>query len=179
MNQKILFFQVVVLLAFLTFFGSAFAQDPCTSEGYVQVTMIRSGAVLCVQEQTAENFVADGRAFLTQNLTVDFETSIVVKEAIALEDCQTEHVEVMLINGVKSFCITQDIAKKWLKEWLAVEVDEDEGLTIISAPQLFPESLCKGDQVKVIVADGDRSICTPKIVAKKWLSEGFAMRADN
>ncbi len=110
---------------------------------------------------------------------VDPEITMVVKETIALEDCQTEHVEVMLINGEKSFCITQDIAKKWLKEWLAVEVDEDEGVSIISAPQLFPESLCKGDQVKVIVADGDRSICTPKIVAKKWLSEGFAIRKDN
>ncbi len=63
MNPKSLFFHVVSLLAFLTVFASAFAQDPCTSEGYVQVTMIRSGAVLCVQEQTAETFVADGRAF--------------------------------------------------------------------------------------------------------------------
>ncbi len=167
------------MLASFTFFGSAFAQNPCRSEDSVQVTMIRSGAVLCVQEQTAETFVADGRAFLSQNLTLDFETSIVVKEAIALEDCQTEHVEVMLINGVKSFCVTQGIAKKWLKEWLAVEVDEDEGLSVISAPHLFPEGLCKADQVKVIVADGDRSICTSKIVAKKWLSEGFAIRADN
>ncbi len=179
MNPKTLFLQTIVFLASFTFFGSAFAQNPCRSEDSVQVTMIRSGAVLCVQQQTAETFVADGRAFLTQNLTVDPEVPIVVEEAIALEDCQTGHVEVMLINGVKSFCVTQDVAKRWLEQWLAVEVDDQEGLEVINAPQIFPARLCKEDQIQVLLTNSEKIVCASKVMAQKWLLSGFATEANS
>ncbi len=178
MNPKSLFFRVVTLLAFLTVFASAFAQSPCSSNDYVQITILRSGVKTCLAKQTAENWVADGRAIFTKTLTVDSEVQLSAEGATSLESCPTGNVKVVVVSGVQYFCVTKSVAERWIAQQVAVEIDEKEGLAVISAPEIFPERLCTESQVHVALGNTDKIVCTSKARAQKWLSSGFATKID-
>ncbi len=179
MNPTLFLFRGVIFLALLTFLGSAFAQTaPCRSDKYVKVTIIRGGSTVCVLEQTARYWIADGTAILTQDITVDPEVPLATQGDIALENCQAGQVKVMLISGKQSFCVTKSVAERWIAEKLAVEVDDQEGLAVVSTPQIFPERLCKEDQIQVFLTNSKKTVCVPPALAQKWLSTGFATDKD-
>ncbi len=165
MNPKVLLFRVVTLLALLTIFGNAFAQNHCQSAKYIRATIVRSGETICALESTVRSWESKGIAI---------RTSVVSSQAEDTAKCDRNHVRVRLTGGSPTFCVTESIAKRWIQEKLAFEVGEDEELSIISVPQLFPEHLCTEDKVKVSVSDGEIAICTLQEIAKKWLDEGFA-----
>ncbi len=179
MNHQVFLFRTVTLLALLTIFGSTFAQTaPCQSEGYVKITLVRGGATICVPEREAVQWIADGTAVLTQNLTVNPEVPLAVENTIELEKCEPGHVKVVIVSGEESFCLTRYAAERLIAGKFAVEVDEEDGLTTISVPEVFPERLCTKNQVQMILTSNEKTVCTSRVMAQRWVSLGLATEAN-
>ena len=179
MNYKAFLFRAVALLVFLAIFGSTFAQTaPCQSQDHVRITLVLGGATICVPEREAVQWIADGSAVLTQNLTVNPEVPLAVENTIELEKCEPGHVKVVIISGEESFCLTRYAAERLIAGKFAVEVDEEDGLTTISAPEIFPERLCTENQIRMILTSNEKVVCASRAIAQRWVSLGLATEAD-
>ena len=103
MNHKVFPFRLVTLLALLTIFGSAFAQNPCRSNQYVQATIINGDKTVCALKSTINSWENQGFAILTSKITDPSQETLAENTTTLLEVCSSNHVKVSLTNDTSTF----------------------------------------------------------------------------
>ena len=105
---------------------------PCKSDRHIQAVMIHDGIRVCALELTVRFWERQGLAIRASTIAIPPEME---PSTVELKECEGKDVKVKLVWGTPAFCVSKNIAERWINEKLAFEVDgEEENPTVISTP---------------------------------------------
>ncbi len=105
---------------------------PCKSDRHIQAIMIHDGTRVCALELTVRSWERQGLAIRASTIAIPPEME---SNTVELKKCEGKYVRVKLVWGTPAFCVSRNIADRWINEKLAFEVDgEEEKPTVTNSP---------------------------------------------
>ncbi len=104
---------------------------PCKSDRHIQAVMIHDGTRVCALELTVRSWERQGLAIRASTIAIPLEME---PSTVELKECEGKDVRVKLVWGTPAFCVSRNIANRWINEKLAFEVDGEGKPTVISSP---------------------------------------------